>query len=322
MRNQPHYPHPGPPVHRPERDSPAAADIRLPSVATLEVNIRSWLGDVAPDVTLAPKLNLLSPGAVLVLANGQEPFPGRQVCQVLNAEIADLRGFDAIWRRSNNFQNLVRLWPSQVPNIRKWLLRRYLTNPAIALLAKRSVQKLMRNEDLVIEGSVPPSPIPASHPVAQEVIGSNLDLLFEDAIVSSSQTQARGGLTCGQYEQAKRRIVFNAHAADGSGLPHEFLHTCEANIPEALGWHLDEGITDFFALDISKFCGYSYTGNPVYERGYDAVRQIVERIGIDTLCRLYFESSASADLLASARELNTLIPSGEATASTEFRNFC
>jgi hypothetical protein len=110
--------------------------------------------------------------------------------------------------------------------------------------------------------------------------------------VSYAQHRDHGGTTSGYTDSEGKRVFINAHSDKGDMIVHEFIHTCDPGDPADIGWGMDEGMVDFFARDIAKRFGYPYLGNGAYEGGYQAVKRIVDRVGLKVVAKLWFQRSA------------------------------
>jgi len=109
-------------------------------------------------------------------------------------------------------------------------------------------------------------------------------------LLDNSCPAGQGGSNNGWTDKDNRVIYINAHCDDGSVLVHEFFHALEGRDQkqEDFGNSFDEGIVDFFARDVSKAYNYAYKGNIAYNGGYLAAKDIVDRLGLPFLCRLWF----------------------------------
>ncbi len=102
-----------------------------------------------------------------------------------------------------------------------------------------------------------------------------------------------GGSNNAFTDKVGKRIIINGHVDDGGILVHEYFHTFDPGDPSDVGWGFDEGIVDFFARDVAARFGYGYKGNAGYEGGYQTVKAIVDRIGLDKVCQFWFEREPS-----------------------------
>ncbi|WP_165234457.1 hypothetical protein [Aquisphaera insulae] len=147
-----------------------------------------------------------------------------------------------------------------------------------------------REKATVFNGRIPHPPLNAlyrTRPFPDDEITCDND--YE--LVEVSQCLAGGGQASAKWMIEDRRIYVNAHVETGAMVVHEYFHTfdVDGNGPELFGWDMDEGFTDYFARDVAKRFDYPYKGNSPYNQGYSAVKTIVDAIGLDKVCKLYFE---------------------------------
>jgi hypothetical protein len=108
-------------------------------------------------------------------------------------------------------------------------------------------------------------------------------------MIETANVPSNGGGNNGFYDNKCGVIYVNAHVDDGSIVIHEYFHTYDGQGDPAFGWNVDEGLTDFFARDASKRFSLKYKGNAPYEDGYQAVKKLVDKIGIATVAKMKFE---------------------------------
>jgi len=149
-------------------------------------------------------------------------------------------------------------------------------------------------------------------------------------LLACARVIAAAGDTSGYTDKDKQVVWINAHCDDGSMLVHEFFHAVEGADQDQgnLGWAFDEGACDFFARDVSVQCTYKYKGNIAYEGGYQAVKQIVDRIGLPIVCKLWFQRPPGllSHLGSIANEISAKRPLQESTnyadVSDLVKKFC
>jgi len=194
----------------------------------------------------------------------------------------------------------------QSVKVRTEMVKRFLASPTVPEPQKQEVRSKTIGGDLAY--GFPAVPIKVTDIKAKNVIAANLDLLFDTTdIIGLSTVAGAGGYANAQFQDQQHRILINAHGDNGSGMVHEYLHAC-APLANDFGLGFDEGLTEFFALDIAKHWNYPYKGFPAYQNWYHTVKVIVDEIGIEAACRMYFRE-VTKDVLAAAQGITQVMKS-------------
>lgn len=271
----PTYPHPVPDQTLPFQNPVArAADVQhLPDPMKLAARVEEWFKAVAPGVKATSLVDFARPDSVLVVGNADQ-------VKEPDVQEPDVVGKD----RVNPFTKEVipgkvspgRLIKGKVHGASAQILNGEVPNPHI----RGHFDALKQVNGAAQQG------------LAQALGRDPARLISGDTgLMNYAQAPGAGGTACAQWLYDRKCICINAHVEDGKMLVHEYFHTFDTDGKgaETFGWYMDEGFTDYFARDVSARYRYPYKGNWAYENGYRVVKTIVDRIGLDRVCKLYVE---------------------------------
>jgi len=261
----PTYPHPVPSQTLPfivTVADPMKVD-KIPNLATLVSNVRAWLDKNANGVQAHSLVDFSKPGSVLILGDGA------------TVKDADVQEPDKISKISGKVQK-GRLIKGKEYGAAADVLNGRVPNPGL-----NAFHTTWQAQNEVSQQGLP-----------KEMAKNKNKLITTDTgVIENSQAPTSGGKNSAMWDYTNKRIYINAHVEDGSMIVHEYFHTFDQSGqgPDTFGWNMDEGFTDFFARDVATVYKYPYKGNWAYENGYRAVKAIVDVLGLDRVCRIYFE---------------------------------